>query len=90
MHATHVNDESIDTVQRAILDSDELDLKAFTSNVSTIAGVEADPCPDAHCCGARSCRLEEYLAQVQIDGFGKRVLCPVHLVRLVKREVEEA
>lgn len=87
MHATHANDGSTATIQTPLSHPGE-PMEAFVENVSTIYGVEAEARPDAHCCGALGCRLDEYLAQLRIDGFGKRVLCPIHVLDLIDREVD--
>jgi hypothetical protein len=87
MHATHATDGSIDTIQTPLSHPGE-PMEAFIENVSTIDGVEPEARPEAHCCGALGCRLNEYLAHLRIDGFGERVLCPIHVVELIKREVD--
>lgn len=89
MHATHTTNpnDSTGTIQQPLVERDEPDLEAFLYNVSRLDGVQTDPKPDAHCCGAVGCRLTEYLGEVRIQGFGKRVLCPKHVLDLVDREV---
>jgi len=87
MQATHATKSSIETTQQPLVERDEPDLEAFLWNVSTIDGVQAEPRPEAHVCGALGCRVKEYLAQVGIQGFGKRTVCPKHVLELVDREV---
>jgi len=40
----------------------------------------------AHACGALGCTTEEMLVQLRLQEFGKRVLCPLHAARLIRRE----
>jgi hypothetical protein len=87
MHATHATNTSIETLQQPLIEPGEPDLKAFLRNVSRLNEVEGEPQPEARVCTAHGCRLKKYLAQVRITGFGKRVLCPIHLLDLVEREV---
>lgn len=86
-NATQSIDGSSETIQQPFIEANEPDLPAFLANVSRLDGVQAVPKPEAHCCGAVGCRLEVHLAQVGIQGFGKRVLCPKHVLDLVDREV---
>jgi hypothetical protein len=88
MHATHATSTSVETLQQPLTQPDEPDLQAFLQNVSRLDGVEAEPKPDARVCTNHACRLDEYLAQLRIDGFGRRVLCPVHVMDLLDREVD--
>lgn len=89
MEVTHATNPtgSTDTIQQPLVEPTEPDLEAFLRNVSGLDGVQAEPRPEAHCCGALSCHLTEYLGEVRIQGFGKRVLCPKHVLDLVDREV---
>lgn len=89
MQVSHVTspDRSTESIQQTLIEPTEPDLEAFLHNVSRLDGVQADPRPEAHACGALSCHLKEHLAQVRISGFGKRVLCPKHVLDLVDREV---
>lgn len=89
MHATHTTtpDGSTGSIQQTLVEQDEPNLEAFLWNVSQLDGVQTDPKPDAYCCGAVGCHLKEYLGEVRIQGFGKRVLCPKHVLDLVDREV---
>jgi len=87
MHAINATTDSIETKQQRLFEPDEPDLEAFLANVSRLDGVQAVPKPEAHCCGAVGCTLEDYLAQVGIQGFGESVLCPKHVLDLVDREV---
>lgn len=86
-HATHTTNDSTETIQRPLVEPEEPDLDGFLWNVGTLTGVEAEAQPEADACGALGCRLTEHLAQVRIDGFGQRVLCPIHVLDLVDREV---
>lgn len=85
-HATNPNG-STDTLRQPPVEPAEPDLEAFLRNVSRLDGVQAETRPEAHCCGAVGCRAEEDLGKVRIDSFGERVLCPIHVLDLVDREV---
>jgi len=87
MHTTHATTESIGTIQQPLVEPDEPDLEGFLQNVARLDGVKTEAKPEAVVCTAHGCRLKKYLAQVRITGFGKRVLCPIHLLDLVEREV---
>jgi len=89
MQAKYAEIEGIDTETAPLIEPGpgEADLEAFLANVSRIDGVQAEPKPDAFACTNNSCRLREYLAQVQIDGYGNQTLCPIHVLDLVDREV---
>jgi len=87
MQAAHTTSTSTEALQQPITEPDEPDLQAFLQNVSRLNGVEGEPQPEARVCTAHGCRLKEYLAQLRIDGFGTRVLCPIHVLDLVEREV---
>ena len=87
MYATNATSASIGTLQQPLIEPGEPDLQAFLRNVSRLDGVEGEPRPKATVCTAHGCHLDVHLAQVRIDGFGKRVLCPIHLLDLVEREV---
>lgn len=87
MHAINATTDSIETIQQPLFEPEEPDLSAFLANVSRLDGVQAVPKPEAHCCGAVGCSLESHLGKVGIEGFGKRVLCPKHVLDLVDREV---
>lgn len=87
MHATQATTASTDTIQTRLAEPGEPYLEGFLRNVSQLDGVHAEPKPSAHCCGAIGCRLTENLARLRISGFGKRVLCPIHVLDLVDREV---
>jgi len=87
-----VNKLSVDTetFQASLANPQEPSIEAFLANVNSYPGVDAEPKPTAAVCGSNSCRETEHLSQVQIEGFGQRVLCPRHVVDLVKREVDSA
>jgi len=87
MHAIQGTSTSTETLQQPLIEPGEPDLQAFLRNVSRLDGVEGEPRPEARVCTAHGCRLDEFLAQLRIDGFGKRVLCPIHVLDLVEREV---
>lgn len=89
MEVTHATNPkgSTDTIQQPLVEPTEPNLEAFLQNVGRLDGVQAEPKPDAFACTHNSCRLDEYLAQVHIDGFGTRTLCPKHVLDLVDREV---
>jgi len=87
MHATEITNGSTESIQQHLAEPGEPHLEEFLRNVSRLDSVEASPRAGADVCGALGCRLTEYLAQVRIDGFGKRVLCPIHVLDLVDREV---
>lgn len=87
MQVTNATNGSTESVQQRLVEPGEPYLEGFLRNVSSLDGVQATPRPDAHVCGALGCRLTDDLAQLRIDGFGKRVLCPIHVLDLVDREV---
>jgi hypothetical protein len=74
-------------LQRAVIEPGAPDLEAFIENVSRYDGVEATAAAGADACGAIGCRVTEYLAELKISGFGTRVVCPIHTIDLVRREV---
>lgn len=61
------------------------DLDRFLARLSEIPEVQTEPRPNRDCCAA--CRRGEYLAEIRIQGYGKRVVCPIHAVDLIEREV---
>lgn len=65
----------------------EFDHQALLDDVNRYARAHAEARPAAVSCGASGCRSGEHLAHLRIDGFGQRVLCPTHLVKLMNREV---
>jgi len=87
MQATHDTYVSPDSIEQPLVEPVEHDLEGFLRNVSRLDGVQANARPEADVCGALGCHLTEHLGQVCIDGFGKRVLCPIHVLDLVDREV---
>lgn len=87
MQATNVTNAGAEPLQKRLAEPGEPYLEGFLRNVSSLDGVQATPRPGAHVCGALGCRLTDDLAQLRIDGFGKRVLCPIHVLDLVDREV---
>lgn len=55
--------------------------------IGALDEVTIEPAPDAVACGAAGCRDSSQLLRAVIEGFGKRVLCPDHVVDLVRRKV---
>jgi len=86
-NATHGTDASTETIHQQLAKPGEPNLRGFLQNVSQIDGVRATAKPEAHTCISHGCQLTENLAQVHIDGYGTRVLCPIHVLDLVDREV---
>lgn len=87
MQVTNATNARTESIQQGLAEPGEPNFEGFLQNVSRLDGVQATPKPEAFARGAVGCRLEEYLAKVRIDGFGKRVLCPIHVLDLVDREV---
>ena len=78
--------DSTDTLQ-PLEEPGQLGVERVLTYVERTPGVEVEVRSNAYCCGAHGCRADESLAYVRIDGFGKRVLCPTHLIILVDQEV---
>lgn len=56
--------------------------------LNAFEGVRAGhPSDRARVCVAVGCPEEVFLAAIILEGFGKRVLCPTHALKLVDREV---
>lgn len=49
--------------------------------------VTLEPAKRAAACGAMGCRRTERLLLTRIQNFGKRVLCPIHALVLIEREI---
>ena len=78
---------SIGGQQATLIEPGVPGLEAFLENVSRYDGVEATAAAGADACGAIGCRVTEDLAELEISGFGTRVVCPIHTIDLVEREV---
>lgn len=89
MHAIHATTERTESPEQPLETLPEFDLQALLDDVNRYARAHAESRPAAVVCGASGCRTREYLAHLSIDGFGKRVVCPTHLVELVNRELEQ-
>jgi hypothetical protein len=49
--------------------------------------VTVEPADGAVACGANGCTRGEQLLTTRIRAFGKRVLCPIHALDLIEREI---
>jgi hypothetical protein len=49
--------------------------------------VTLEPAKRAVACGATGCKRTEKLLLTRIQNFGKRVLCPIHALVLIEREI---
>lgn len=51
--------------------------------------VTIEPAERAVACGATGCTRSKQLLMTRIRAFGKRVLCPVHALDLIEREIDD-
>jgi hypothetical protein len=49
--------------------------------------VEVTPAPEAIVCSALGCHEHDRLLDGYVEGFGQRILCGLHLAKLIRREL---
>lgn len=49
--------------------------------------VEVTAAPEAIVCSALGCHERDQLLDCYVDGFGSRILCGLHLTKLIRREL---
>lgn len=88
MSASDTTTEHPDAEQLPLPPTDDAGLQAFLDELNELEDVHAGYPRDAAAqCGASGCAIAIYLVAIIIVGFGQRVLCPLHALALIDREV---